>query len=150
MTVKPPIETIRISQKGKDQVTKLVRYTGIQHRNILLRWAFCTSLAEPSKPPNIVAPSDSNFELSWRVFAGGHEELFAGLLLLRAQRDGIGDIGELLRVHLHRGIGYLASESQFRSIRELFRKLDEPPFASRHQPALASQDGPQARGSTNH
>jgi DNA sulfur modification protein DndE len=128
MTIKPPIETIRISQKGKEQVTKLVRYTGIQHRNIILRWAYCTSLAELSKPPNIIPPSDSNFELTWRVFAGVHEELYAALTLLRAKRDGVEDaseIGEMVRVHLHRGIGYLSSDIHLKGIRNMFRGVDE-------------------------
>lgn len=134
MTIRPPIETIRISQKGKDQVTKLVRYTGIQHRNILLRWAFCTSLAEPSKPPNIVAPSDSNFELSWRVFAGTYEELYAGLLLQRAIREEAKlspeSLAELLRIHIHRGIGYLASDTKGRSCVGLLNMQMNQPIQS--------------------
>lgn len=64
------IDYIRLSQQGKDQLIKLKRYTGIEHWNVLCRWAFCLSLSEPSVPPNAKIPADSNVEMTWKVFGG--------------------------------------------------------------------------------
>ena len=80
--------------------------------------AFCRSLAEPSVPPPAKIPADSNVELSWRVFGGRHHELYMGLLKERCLRDGLGADDDVLamqfRLHLHRGIAYLASDRRIR------------------------------------
>jgi len=47
------IETIRISEKGKQQLIQLKRKTGIDNWHTLCRWAFCISLAEPSIIGNV-------------------------------------------------------------------------------------------------
>ncbi|MBC6474598.1 MAG: DndE family protein, partial [Hormoscilla sp. GM102CHS1] len=39
-----------LSQTAKNQLTQLKRNTKIDQWNILCRWAFCRSLAEPSIP----------------------------------------------------------------------------------------------------
>jgi len=64
------IDHIRLSQQAKDQLIKLKRVTGIEHWNVLCRWALCVSLAESSIPPAAKIPSDSNVEMSWKVFGG--------------------------------------------------------------------------------
>ena len=45
------IDHIRFSQQAKDQLIKFKRVTGIEHWNILCRWALCVSLAEDSVRP---------------------------------------------------------------------------------------------------
>jgi DNA sulfur modification protein DndE len=62
--MEPPVDRIRLSQTGKDQLSKLKRSTKIDQWNILCRWGFCRSLAEPSIPSPVPIPSDSNVELS--------------------------------------------------------------------------------------
>lgn len=112
------IEHIRLSKQAREQLIRLKRYTGIEHWNVLCRWAFCRSLAEPSIPPPARIPADSNVEMSWKVFGGRHQELYMALLKERCLRDGFGVEDEALavqfRLHLHRGIAYLASDRQMR------------------------------------
>lgn len=122
-----PIEHIRLSQQARDQLVWMKRHTGISTWNVLCRWAFCASLAESSPPPVARIPSDSNVEMTWRVFAGVHEETYLALMMERCRIDGLGTDTETLsqqfRLHLHRGIGYLAGNRNLRSIAELFKSL---------------------------
>ena len=117
------IEHIKLSQKGKDQLIKLKRVTGIEHWNVLCRWAFCLSLAEESIPPSAKIPADSNVEMSWRVFGGRHADLYMALLKERMLRDGLPlddeTLGQQFRLHLHRGISYLAGNKKLRKIDDL-------------------------------
>lgn len=118
-----PIEHIRVSQQAREQLIRLKRHTGIDHWNVLCRWAFCRSLAEPSVPPPAKHPADSNVEMSWRVFGGRHSDLFLALLKERCLTDGLGVDDETLttqfRLHLHRGIAYLANDRSIRSVAAL-------------------------------
>jgi DNA sulfur modification protein DndE len=115
-----PIEHIRVSQQAREQLIRLKRHTGIDNWNVLCRWAFCRSLAEPSVPPPAKHPADSNVEMSWRVFGGRHSDLFLALLKERCLADGLGVDDETLvtqfRLHLHRGIAYLANDRSIRSV----------------------------------
>jgi DNA sulfur modification protein DndE len=73
--------------------------------------------------------------MSWAVFGGDAHELYLALLKERCEADGLGTSDEVLarqcRLHLHRGIGYLATPHLVRSIADLVRlaghrKLEEP------------------------
>lgn len=112
------IEHIRLSKQAREQLIRLKRYTGIEHWNVLCRWAFCRSLAEPTVPPPARIPADSNVEMSWKVFGGRHQELYLALLKERCLRDQLGTDEEVLasqfRLHLHRGVAYLASDRKMR------------------------------------
>ena len=114
------IDTVRISQKAKEQLIKLKRITGIQHWNVLCRWGFCISLAEPRVPSTTEFPLDSNVEMSWRVFGGRHSDLYLALLKERMNRDGCSLDSETIlqqfRLHLHRGIAYLANDHKIDGI----------------------------------
>ena len=44
------VEHIRLSKQAKNQLIKLKRVTGIEHWNVLCRWALCVSLSEQSMP----------------------------------------------------------------------------------------------------
>ena len=118
-----PIEHIRLSSQAREQLIRLKRHTGVEHWNILCRWAFCRSLAEASVPPPSKIPADSNVELSWKVFGGKHSDIYLALLKERCLRDGLGLTDEVLaaqfRLHLHRGIAYLANDRRVRSIAAL-------------------------------
>lgn len=117
------VEHIRLSQQAKDQLVKLKRVTGIEHWNVLCRWAFCLSLSEQSMPPAARIPADSNVEMSWKVFGGRYADLYMALLKERCVRDGLGTDPETLaqqfRLHLHRGISYLAGNKNLRKIEDL-------------------------------
>ena len=119
------LDTVRVSQQGKDQLSKLKRYTGIKQWNILCRWALCTSLADPSVPLVREVITDSNVEMSWRTFGGQHADVYRALVVQRAHSElGSTDDDALLRTlnaHLHRGIGTLAGGSTRPSIEELVR-----------------------------
>ncbi|MAS93104.1 MAG: DNA sulfur modification protein DndE [Verrucomicrobiales bacterium] len=102
--MKPPIESIRLSQKAKDQLSQIKRITGIENWNILCRWALCLSLAEESDPAPADIPADSSVEMSWKTFAGDHADIYSLVVLARC---GSKSASTLFRLHLHRGIGYL-------------------------------------------
>jgi DNA sulfur modification protein DndE len=61
--------------------------------------------------------------MSWPVFGGDAHEIYLAMLKERCERDGLGSSDELLarqfRLHLHRGIGYLAAPQAVRSIADL-------------------------------
>jgi|ERR1044072_2983259 DNA sulfur modification protein DndE len=128
-----PVEHIRISQQAKDQLIKLKRNTGLQNWNVLCRWAFCLSIADPSVPSQVKLSADSSVEMSWKVFGGTHHELYLALLKERCHRDGVGTDDHALttyfRLHLHRGIGYLGADRQLKSITALMNKV---PRLNRH------------------
>ncbi len=116
------LENFKVSQKAKEQLIRLKMATGIEHWNILCRWAFCLSLSEPSKPAPTPINTDSNVEMNWRVFAGKYSEIYMALLKQRCLDDGL-EINETnlknqFKLHLHRGISYLA-EKRFKSIEAL-------------------------------
>ena len=118
-----PIRTIRIVETDRDLLSRLKRHTGVKTFNVLCRWAFCHSLADPN--PTIVDPlgNASSLEINWDVFAGEHEDLYWALLVQRVHKDGMPtDEATLTREfyrHLHRGLGQLANISQKPSIRQL-------------------------------
>jgi DNA sulfur modification protein DndE len=117
------IDHIRLSQQAKDQLIKLKRVTGIEHWNILCRWALCVSLAEDSVPPPAKISADSNVEMSWKVFGGRYADLYLALMKERCLHDGLGTDPETLaqqfRLHLHRGISYLFANKRLRKIDDL-------------------------------
>jgi DNA sulfur modification protein DndE len=120
------IERIQLSKTAKDQLLNLRRRTGIRNWNVLCRWAFCASLAELGVPPPAKIPADGNVEMTWKVFGGAQSDLYMALLRRRCEKDGFGTADDVLaaqfRLHLHRGIGYLVSDKQMRSIAELIRR----------------------------
>ena len=117
------LEYVRLSQSARDQLVKLKRLTGISQWNVLCRWALCISLAEPTIPQAIKIPADSNVEMTWKVFAGRHAESYLAALKARCLKDGLGTDAETLtqqfRLHLHRGVAYLAANRRLRKIEDL-------------------------------
>lgn len=118
-----PLDRIKLSQSAKDKLSKLKRYTKIDQWNVLCRWAFCISLAEKTMPSPVPIPTDSNLELAWRTFGGEISDILLIALKQRCHNDGLGCDKETLahqfRLHLHRGIGYLAGEPNLKKIEDL-------------------------------
>ncbi len=127
------IEHIRLSQQAREQLIRLKRHTGIEHWNVLCRWAFCRSLSEPSVPPPAKHPADSNVEMSWRVFGGRYSDLYMALLKERCLTDRLGISDDVLafqfRLHLHRGVAYLANDRSIRSVAALAAMATEGALA---------------------
>lgn len=122
-----PIEHIHLSQQAKDQLVKVKRWTGVQNWNTLCRWGFCLSLSEPGVPPPAKIPADSSVEMSWKVFGGPYADIYLALLKERCRRDHLETTDEVLstqfRLHLHRGIGYLAADKSIKNIQTLLKRL---------------------------
>ncbi|HYE28319.1 MAG TPA: DNA sulfur modification protein DndE [Allosphingosinicella sp.] len=122
-----PIEHIRLSKQAREQLIRLKRHTGVEHWNVLCRWAFCRSLAESTPPPPAKIPADSNVEMSWRVFGGRHSDIYLALLKQRCLSDHGRADDELLaaqfRLHLHRGIAYLSNDRNLRSVTTLVEAI---------------------------
>jgi DNA sulfur modification protein DndE len=121
--MEPPVNSIKLSQTAKDQLVKLKRSTKIEQWNILCRWAFCRSLAEAAPPSVVPIPADSNLEMTWRVFGGDFSDILILALRQRCYRDRLELSPEVwseqFRLHLHRGIGYLAGDPHLRKIEHL-------------------------------
>jgi len=118
--MKPPIESVRVSAQGRDQLIKLKRQTGVDNWNILCRWALCCSLREKVMPPRSPVSTEGGVEMTWKVFAGESSDELAAVIYQRSAMDGFGDqpdgAAQCLRSHLHRGLGYLASEKDISGI----------------------------------
>lgn len=129
--MEPPLERIRLSQGAKDQLTKLKRSTKIDNWNTLCRWGFCYSLAEATMPSPVPIPADSNVELTWRIFGGEYSDILLIALKQRCHNDGLGTDKETLanqfRLHLHRGIGYLAGDPNIKKIEDLLELVSRSP-----------------------
>lgn len=120
------LETVRLSQRAKEQLTRVKRDTGIKNWNVLSRWALCLSLAEPSIPAPATIPSDSSVEMSWKVFGGHDADLYRALITQRCAQDGLNTDEETLsqqfRLHLHRGIGYLFGDPSLKQLTGLIQR----------------------------
>lgn len=109
--MKPPLDRIKVTQRAKDILLNLRRRTGIEHWNVLCRWALCDSLANPNHPIPLGASNESNVEMSWDVFAGEQSSALLAALSMRAKMDGIeldkGSLANYFKLHLERGISQL-------------------------------------------
>jgi len=118
-----PIERVRLAKTAEDQLIKLKRSTHIKQWNILCRWAFCRSLAEPSIPSPVPIKTDSKVEIAWNVFGGEIADVLLIALRQRCHQDGLGTEADTLKqqftLHLHRGIGYLAGDNNIKQIEDL-------------------------------
>jgi len=100
------IETVKLSEKAKGQLVLLKRRTGIENWNVLCRWALMLSLEDGSKPAQETITTDSNVEMSWKVFGGDYADLYMAMLQERAHEEGQSNLNECLKLHLHRGISF--------------------------------------------
>lgn len=121
-----PIKQIKLSETAKGQLVTLKRHTKIDQWNILCRWALTTSLSEKTVPSPVPIPADSNVTMDWKTFGGEQSDLYLLALRQRLHEDGMPlddeTVSQQFRLHLHRGIAYLASE-KMRSISDLTSKV---------------------------
>lgn len=106
--MKPPVETVRVSQRSRDILARLKKRTGVETWNVLCRWAFCSSLANPSLLQPLRSGADSSIEMSWKVFGGEIADVLICALRARAIQDEcpIDDqsLANYFKAHLERGI----------------------------------------------
>lgn len=110
------IDTIKLSEKQKSQLVTLKRKTGIENWNVLCRWALCMSLAEATVPPVEDIPSDSNVEMTWKVFTGEYADVYLAVLRQAYEKqsthlEGI-QFADFLKLHLNRGITFSLKSPQ--------------------------------------
>ena len=107
------IDTIRLSEKQKQQLIRLKSRTGIENWNVLCRWALCLSLAEETVPVAEDIPSDSNVEMSWKTFAGEYSEVYLAILrkAYEQQKAFFDNIlfSEFIKLHINRGISFYST-----------------------------------------
>lgn len=117
------IKQIKLSSQAKDKLSRLKAKTGIKNWNILCRWALCYSLYENTVPTDIPINSDSNLEMSWYTFAGEYNELYEAIVMEWCIEKGIEPIDENIskyfKLHLERGISYLAGTNFIKNIDDL-------------------------------
>ncbi|WP_028324752.1 DNA sulfur modification protein DndE [Desulfatirhabdium butyrativorans] len=120
--MKPPIEHVKVSAKGKEILIKIKRRTGLEHWNEICRVALCRSLANTAEPPQIDKAGDSPLDIEWKTFAGQFNIEITALLIFRAMKDGIDisskdEMAGYFRAHLERGI---TSLQNVKNLSELF------------------------------
>ena len=110
------IDRVKISAAGKQQLSTLKRRTGIEHYNIICRHALCASLANRSPPPQESMQFSGGLEIDWHTFAGDSDDTLLNVIIGRALADDMEvtsqSIRHVLTLHLHRGLSYLASNSE--------------------------------------
>ena len=120
------IETVRVSERGKHNLINLKKKTGIKNWNVLCRWAFCVSLSDDTSPKQIEIENYSSVEMTWKIFGGKYASIYELLIKQRMKNDGIPltevNIKEQFKLHLHRGIQYLAYDKSIYSIEALIKK----------------------------
>jgi DNA sulfur modification protein DndE len=83
-------------------------------------------MREKTPPPSVTQKLEGGVEMTWKVFAGDQSETFSALILMRARKDGFPLNSEgaanCLRAHLHRGLAYLASGKETKSLSDFAKR----------------------------
>jgi DNA sulfur modification protein DndE len=121
-----PPRSVRITNRGRDQLITIKRRTGIENWNTICRWGLVLSLREMTDPPGMDQSGDSSVEMSWEVFGGPRREFYRALAVHRMIERGVNDnLSDYLRIHIHRGIQMMSGRDQYMSIRSLYDTLPE-------------------------
>jgi DNA sulfur modification protein DndE len=127
--MKPLCETLRLGKQSRDHLIKIKRVTGIEHWNIICRWALLVSLREPTPPVTPPEASEGGVEIAWKVFAGDLADALAALLRIRLYEDKESldrDATAAVRAHVTRGLGYLASGTETKCVSDFVRRWALP------------------------
>lgn len=105
----PPVETVRVSSRGREILINTKRRLGIERWNEICRVALCRSLANPTRPSKPKGGWDSGIEIEWKTFAGELSEPLTATVLIRAEQDSVPTrskeaLAEYFRSHMERGI----------------------------------------------
>ena len=122
----PLVDVIRLGPATKIRLTTLKRRTGIENWNVLCRWAFSLSIADPEPVTHRYDEHGNAVEMTWKTFSGEQDWLYSALLQQRAEIDKdvyeSGSLGSLLRCHIARGIGRLVAVRVTDSIESFIEK----------------------------
>lgn len=81
--------------------------------------------------------TDGSIEMAWKVFAGPYDDVFLALLKQRCKRDGLKTDPDTLsaqfRLHVHRGIAYLAADKRIKGIDGLLIRLNLAAIAGKRK-----------------
>lgn len=117
------LESVRLDAETKIRLATLKKRTGIENWNTLCRWAFCLSLSDPTVPRDLAERNIGAVEMTWKTFAGEHEEVYRALLVRRTQADkGRVDresLGRAVRQHIARGTARLVAKRDLKSVKDL-------------------------------
>lgn len=107
------IERVKLTAAAKQQLITLKRRTGIEHYNTICRHALALSLSNSAPAPIENLQFVNGLEIDWSIFAGGCEDTYLNIIIVRATQE-LGDSSEInvrqtLSSHLHRGLSYLTS-----------------------------------------
>jgi DNA sulfur modification protein DndE len=118
-------KSIRITNRGRDQLITIKRRTGLEHWNVISRWALALSLKESTAPPKLDQSGDSNVEMTWEVFGGGRRDLWHAITIQRfSEEPGTHEnLAQFLRAHVHRGIQMMAAQGQSEDTVALFSSM---------------------------
>jgi len=119
--MKPPIERIKVSIRGREILIKIKRNTGLEHWNEICRIALCLSLATSKAPQIADKMVDSSIEMDWKTFAGEYQQELAALTLFKAHKDGIDvtkkeALSDYFKAHVERGIAGLQNIKDLKTI----------------------------------
>jgi DNA sulfur modification protein DndE len=127
--MKPLCDTLRLGKQSRDNLIKIKRITGIEHWNIICRWALLVSLREPTRPVAPPETAEGGVEIAWKVFAGDLSDVLTSLLRMRLHKEQNTSENEAtvaLRAHVTRGLGYLASGTETKSISDFVKRWVPP------------------------
>lgn len=78
--MKPPVDTIRLSQIDRDRLIRMKRLTGIESWNVICRWALLLGLDARKGEVDEDEHGRGALEIKWDTFAGSHSRLFIHLI----------------------------------------------------------------------
>jgi DNA sulfur modification protein DndE len=127
--MKPPVDSVKVSSRGREILIQSKRNTGLKQWNELLRWAFCISLSNMD-PPKISRKLDSGIEpIEWATFSGPFSASLAAMFYLRAEKDGVDradsdSVAAYFRAHIERGVGALRTAKSLSSLAVLSAQME--------------------------
>lgn len=78
--MKPPIDSIRLTQTDRDRLIRIKRATGIESWNVLCRWALVIGLKESKSSMHESEETRNGIEIKWDTFAGADSRLYTCLI----------------------------------------------------------------------
>jgi DNA sulfur modification protein DndE len=110
--MKPPVQTVVTTPRGRDQLINLKRQTGVPQWNILMRWAVCASLREETPPPPAerAGADGERVTVDWEVFAGDISQEITAAFWMRHATEPSHGTPQSFKRHLQRGLNILEAK----------------------------------------
>ena len=80
---------LKLSKRAKDRLTQLTRHTGIEHRNVLCRWAIA---AAPTPQAQQAPMGEAALSIEWSTICGAHETAILAIDRCGNRRATIEDV----------------------------------------------------------